>query len=92
MGSEVRLEKERWGARWLLGNPQEGSKLGEVGLNLHFRKKSPGVAVGVGSGREQGQQDETGWSGCCLHLGPGSGVRVGRCGENRDILGRSWPD
>ena len=48
--------------------------------------------MGVGSGREQGQQDEAGWLGCCLHLGPGSGVRVGRCGENRDILGRSWPD
>ena len=53
MGSEVRLEKERWGARWLLGNPQEGSKLGEVGLNLHFRKKSPGLlwVWGVGGSR-----------------------------------------
>lgn len=53
MGSEVRLERERRGARWLLGNPQEGSKPGEVGLNLHFRKKSPGLpwVWGVGVSR-----------------------------------------
>lgn len=53
MGSEVRLERERWGVRWLLGNPQEVSKLGEVGLNLHFRKKSPGLlwVWGVGWSR-----------------------------------------
>lgn len=50
MGSEVRLERKRWGVRWLLGNPQEGSKLGEVGLNLHFRKKSPGCGEWAGAG------------------------------------------
>lgn len=42
MGSEVAAR-----------NPQEGSKLEEVGLNLHFRKKSPGLlwVWGVGGSR-----------------------------------------
>lgn len=44
--------------------------LSQGGRELHL-EKSPGLPWVWGSGREQGQQEEADWLGCCLRLGPG---------------------